>query len=117
MPLREHPDLKTALVRTTTGMLSYLDYESATYEEEDIDGCRDILLHHADELEQASTRDEALKIVETTVNQLNDLNERAGQNLIETGERENICEFIIRAGAIMGFNRDDEDITEEWREW
>jgi len=98
-------------------MLSYMDCGSQHYEEEDIDRCRDILLAHADQLDQAGSRDDALAVVKSTVISLNELNESAGQDLIETDQREEICEFIIRAGAIQGFNDDGEDVTVEWREW
>jgi hypothetical protein len=37
--------------------------------------------------------------------------------MIETMEREAICELIILAGAARGFNGAGEDITEPWREW
>ena len=52
-----------------------------------------------------------------TVLKLNDLNERAGEDLIETDQREDICEYITKADALLGFNTEDEDVTEEWREW
>ena len=45
------------------------------------------------------------------------LNATCEYNLIETDPREDICSFIIRAGALAGFNAADEDVTEEWREW
>ena len=98
-------------------MLRYMDHGTASYSEEDIDSCRTILVSHAQALEQTKDRAAALELVKTTVTQLNTLNENAGQDLIETGQREEICGFIIKAGAIMGFNSEDEDVTEEWREW
>jgi hypothetical protein len=36
---------------------------------------------------------------------------------VETDRREDICSILIRAGAVLGFNAEDEDVTEEWREW
>jgi len=48
---------------------------------------------------------------------LNDLNKKAGYELIETDQREDICKFLIRAGELLGFNGPNEDITEEWRDW
>jgi hypothetical protein len=45
------------------------------------------------------------------------LNATCEYDLIETDQREDICAFIIRAGALAGFNEADEDVTEEWREW
>ena len=48
---------------------------------------------------------------------LNSLNARCGGTLIETDQREDICEFIIRAGCLAGFNGEGEDGTEAWRDW
>jgi hypothetical protein len=117
MPLLEHSDLRDSLVRITSGMLSYMDGGTASYSAADIDRCRAILISHAEALEQAKDRTAALEVVKSTVTQLNILNQNAGQDLIETDQREEICGFIIKAGAIMGFNSEGEDVTEEWREW
>ena len=48
---------------------------------------------------------------------LNALNEDCGGNLIETGEREALCDLIERAAREAGLPESDEDITEAWREW
>jgi len=117
MSLLEHPDLQQSLARLTVGMLGYMDGGTASYSEDDIDRCRAILVSHAQALEQTKDQAAALELVKATVTQLNILNEDAGQDLIETDQREEICGFIIKAGAIMGFNSEDEDVTEEWREW
>ena len=41
----------------------------------------------------------------------------ANGNLIETDQREDICDYLIKAGALLGLNEHDEDITEQWRQW
>jgi len=117
MPLLEHPDLRHSLARLTGGTLSYMDGGTASYSEDDINTCRAILVSHAQALEQTKDRAAALELVKATVTRLNTLNQDAGQDLIETDQREEICGFIIKAGAIMGFNSEVEDVTEEWREW
>jgi len=117
MALLENPDLQHGLARITSGMLSYMDSGAASYSEDDIDKCRDILTSHAEALELVTDRASALELVKSTVIRLNRLNEDAGQDLIETDQREEICCFIIKAGAIMGFNSEGEDVTEQWREW
>src|SRR5580765_2044969 len=117
MPLLDHADLRHSLARLAIGMLSYMDGGTASYSEDDIDRCRAILVSHAQALEQAKDRAAALELVKATVTQLNALNQDASQELIETAQREEICGFIIKAGAIMGFNSEDEDVTEKWREW
>jgi hypothetical protein len=117
MPLLEQPELRQALALLTGGMLSYMESGEASYSDEDIDKCRDILTAHAKALEQVKDRAAALDLVKSTVFQLNKLNQDAGEDLIETDQREEMCGFIIKAGAIMGFNSEGEDVTEEWREW
>ncbi len=46
---------------------------------------------------------------------LNELNEQFDY-FIETLEREELCEFIIKAANAADLET-EEDITEEWREW
>ena len=102
MPLLEHPDLRRSLACvTTTGMLEYMQGGTANYSESDVDACRAILVSHAKALEQAKDRAAATELVKSTVIQLNRLNQRTGQDLIETDQREGICAFIIKSGAIM----------------
>jgi hypothetical protein len=117
MSLLDNPDLRRGLARLTSGMLTYMDGGKANYSEDDIDRCRDILTSYVNELEKAKERATALELVKSTVLRLNTLNQDAGQDLIETDQREEICAFIIKAGALMGFNSENEDVTEEWREW
>lgn len=63
-------------------------------------------------------RDEAiLAAVKDTVLTLNALNDDCGGNLIETGEREALCELIEAAARQAGLPPADHDITEAWREW
>ncbi len=94
-----------------------MDSGAASYSEDDIDKCRDILTSHDQALEHVKDRTSALELVKSTVIRLNKLNEAAGQELIEVDQREEICGFIIKAGAILGFNSEGEDVTKEWREW
>ncbi|MGG0340632.1 hypothetical protein ABEY50_11315 [Priestia megaterium] len=56
-----------------------------------------------------------LKYVKEVVIGLNELNEQFDY-FIETLEREELCEFIIKAANAAGLET-EEDITEEWREW
>lgn len=50
-------------------------------------------------------------------NWLSHFNKQCGEVLIETSQREDICEIIIMASHLKGYNDMSEDITEEWREW
>ncbi len=47
---------------------------------------------------------------------LNGLNEESGGGLIETDQREGLCQLILVAALHAGL-KTDEDVTEEWREW
>lgn len=55
--------------------------------------------------------------VEHTVRALNALNARCRYNLIETDQREGLCDLIRSALAEIGALRGVEDPTEPWREW
>ena len=56
-----------------------------------------------------------LEYVQEIVIGLNELNEQFDY-FIEILEREELCEFIIKAANVAGLET-EEDITEEWREW
>ncbi|QQP96426.1 hypothetical protein [Lysobacter enzymogenes] len=55
--------------------------------------------------------------VEQAVRALNALNARCRYNLIETDQREGLCELIRGALAEIGALRGEDDPTEPWREW
>ncbi|MED3931646.1 hypothetical protein ABEY43_09775 [Priestia megaterium] len=65
-------------------------------------------------LDKMSEQD-ILEYVQQVVIGLNELNEQFDY-FIETLEREELCEFIIKAANAAGLET-EEDITEEWREW
>ena len=65
-------------------------------------------------LDKMSEQD-ILEYVQEIVIGLNELNEQFDY-FLETLEREELCEFIIKAANAAGLET-EEDITEEWREW
>jgi hypothetical protein len=67
-----------------------------------------------DSVDKMSEQD-ILEYVQEIVIGLNELNEQFDY-FIETLEREELCEFIIKAANAAGLET-EEDITEEWREW
>lgn len=117
MSLRNDERLAQLKVRLLDGMRAFIeDDEEPDYEERDIERVGQILDEHVAAIERVNDKKQALECVRDTVMKLNELSERC-ESLIETGQREDICEFIDRAGARFGFGADDEDVTEEWREW
>ncbi len=110
-------DLKATRKSVIDGMLDYMVDGETGYEKSHVEECNRILEQHLDALAGASDCASALECVKVTVLRLNDLNGRAGHELIETGQREEICEYISRAGSLLGFHDDAEDVTEPWREW
>lgn len=48
---------------------------------------------------------------------LNAVNESCDGAMIETDQREQLCEIIITAAKDAGLESDEYDVTEEWREW
>ncbi|OKP97374.1 hypothetical protein [Paenibacillus sp. P46E] len=58
-----------------------------------------------------------MKAVEEAVVTFNEMNEDNGY-FIETMEREELADFIDKAARLAGLEiEEDQDITEEWREW
>lgn len=117
MDIRQSDELKSIKSRIVDGMLSYMAVADVDYTQMDVEQCVQILEDYTDAISDAKDRSSAIKAVKSAVLKLNRLNESAGYELIETDQREDICEYIIKAGALLGFNEKDEDVTEEWREW
>ena len=117
MNVPDNSTLNTILTDLVSDMVEYMNDAAPAYTQEHIDQCREILVAHAASIKQAPDRAAAKLLVKATVTRLNELNEEVEGELIETLERESICEFIITAGALKGFNTREEDVTEDWREW
>lgn len=98
-------------------MTEYMDFAEPSYTEKDIEKCKSILIEFIQNIDKTSTREEGLKIVQSTILELNELNKKCDFDLIETNEREQIAGIIIGVGNQKGYNTLSEDITEEWREW
>lgn len=109
--------METLRVRLLRGMREYMARVVVPYDESHVQECDGILVEHARALAMAAGERDARRIVRATVANLNALNARCRGMLIETDQREDIGEYIIRAGFRRGFNGEGEDVTEEWREW
>lgn len=96
------------------------DDDDADYTTHEVDQCAVILEQYLDEVLSPSVYGQSKKImgiVRSAVLKLNELNDACNQSLIETDQREQICELIISAAANAGLKSEEYDITEEWREW
>lgn len=93
------------------------DYE-VEYTQKDIDKCGEILDNFIEDLKN-SNKDEKLiiKSVKKVILELNKLNDKCEGELIETDQREDLCQFIEDASIVAGLTKPEYDITEEWREW
>lgn len=91
----------------------------AGYTQEHVDSCDEILnefLSSLSKVEGVEKRESIMGVVKIAVLALNDLNAQCDGSMIETDQREQLCELIITAANDAGLNTED-DITEEWREW
>jgi len=128
---REIIELKRKIL---DGMVSYMKYGGADdetdlnyepefdagYTQEHVDRCLVILDEFLASLEkppEALKNEYIMATVKNTVLRLNELNEECDNMLIETDQREGLCELIISAAGKAGLKSSGEDITEEWREW
>jgi len=93
------------------------DGESSPYAPSDIERCGAILSEFLAAIAVVKGGDEALVCTRDAVLKLNALNVSCDHGLIETGEREGICDLIGEARAAYGFHDHGEDVTFEWREW
>ena len=115
--LKDNNELNAILKRLEKGMLDYLDAGATDYAKGDVAQCQSIMQDYLVRMEDTSSKEEAMAIVESTVGALNELNEKCEYALIETEQREDLAEIIIMAGHLKGYNAMNEDITEEWRDW
>ncbi|KAF1066784.1 MULTISPECIES: hypothetical protein [unclassified Variovorax] len=127
------PELQALKDKTLASMVDYMrnDEEDADHDPEfdpgytqaEVDRCAEIVdeylatLAAIDEASEAKRDAAILAAVERVVLQLNRLNEDSEGSLIETDQREDLCELIIAAASHAGLETEGEDITEEWREW
>ncbi len=98
-------------------MISYMEDANPSYTEKDVEKCEVILKEYLKEIEKTKSKEAGMEVVKSTIIKLNELNEKCGSELIETSEREQIAEIIILASSKKGYNSQEEDITEKWREW
>jgi len=98
-------------------MVSYLETAQPPYTITDINSCEKILKAYIAGIQTSRSKAAGMQLVENTVLELNALNSKTQQTLIETDQREMIAEIIILASSRRGYNHDNEDITEQWREW
>lgn len=80
------------------------------------DQALDTYLHQLIALQETKDSERMMKAVEEVVLRFNEMNEANGY-FIETMEREELADFIDKAARLAGLDIQDEDITEEWREW
>lgn len=114
----EIESLKTDLL---SGMQSYLDKYNAGYTTNDIQQCGKIVdtyITNMKNLKDSEDEEAILAEVQSVVEKLTDLNDACDDPIIETDQREIFCDIINMCAVEAGFpNEDDEDLTEEWREW
>ena len=104
-----------------TPMLTFMEECSGDcdFTEKDVRKCEKILTEYLESLEKLSAPSDKkiLACVKKAVLALNKLNEKADYALLETGERESICEILQNSAVACGLTDADDDVTEEWREW
>lgn len=95
------------------------EIEDECYTREHIDRCEALVHQYLEALGALAVPDDGaiMAQVEKLVLALNDLNEETDYGMIETGEREALCEVIQESAAACGLEDVPEDVTEEWREW
>lgn len=95
-----------------------MDEDDDLFTDENIAATNEVLNSYTNSLKKLganTTEEDILECVKEVVIKFNELNDKYDY-FIETMEREELCDFIIEAARIAGFES-EEDITEEWREW
>ena len=91
------------------------DGEELPYNEETITALSKLLASYTKKEKNAYTEDEILSVSKELVLKLNKLNDSVDGQLIETDQRELICNYILSNAAMKKICKGD--FTEEWRTW
>jgi len=110
--------MKSLLKSIQYGMLDFIDgEEEPDYTSEDVTACITLLLEFMSNMEsEVQTAESARNNIRDLVISLNELNDECDQCLIETDQREEICEFIQKVVSTTHVELEG-DVTEEWRDW
>ena len=111
--------LETLKARLIEGMTDFIADGEDYYTKADIKKCDKILeqfMTRLGKLGDSATDAAILDCVKQAVLDLNTLNSSVDGSLIETDQREDLCEYILFAAKQSGLKQDG-DVTEEWREW
>lgn len=99
-----------------TGMIQYT--------QKNCDAAKNIfekLITNLNIIGESSAENAKLKFFKSSITSLNKLNEKGDGDLIETGEREDLCELIDKITLAAGLNpknyADGEGIADLWRDW
>ena len=111
------PNEKNKISNLKKSMLDYMEIANPSYTKNDVEECATILNEYQVDISNSKSKNEGLAIVKVTVEKLNILNEKCDYQLIETTEREKIVEIIILESSKKGYNKAEEDVTENWRKW
>jgi hypothetical protein len=106
---------KCKLLHDMTDFIKNTD--CADYSEKQVGDCARLLEIFITAMSENNTNPAlALDHVKALVLSLNVLNAQCQHSLIETGQREDICELIDLVLSVAGFDFSG-DVTEQWREW
>jgi hypothetical protein len=128
------PELLELKKEIIDGMYSFMKYGGADdendpeydpeydagYTQKHIDQCSKIIDEFFSALANIPNlkkNESILKSVKAAVVKLNKLNDKCDSSIIETDQREQLCELIITAANHAGLESNVDDVTEEWREW
>lgn len=97
-------------------MMDYLD-STTSYEKKDVTKCMKIVDFYLMEIDNVRTKQEAYEVIRKTVEMLNLLNNACFYELIETSQRDDLAGLINLAAKEKGYNKENKDLTEKYREW
>jgi hypothetical protein len=124
MPNVPEESLAAVRARLQAGMIGYLEEDDeddddedgdAAYTRADIDECMRIVDTYLAAVRRTPPTG-LIPLVRDAVLRLNALNDRCEGALIETDQREDLCEILLVAARSAGMTEQG-DVTEPWREW
>lgn len=97
------------------GVEDYLEH--GEYAITDVHTCISLIEAFLINIENSKDKQEGNIHVKAVIVALNELNEQCNGTLIETDQREIIASIINDASIAKGYSSEEEEVTEEFREW
>ena len=101
MSIKENAELNKIKNSLINDILEYMEVGEVDYTKADVYECKRILEEHFENVLKIRDGDCAIERVRNTALELNKINQKAGEEPVETDQREDLCGRIVLAGVLF----------------